>query len=120
LHSRITALIDEVQTNQHRRSRLGPNRGGFRVYMIFMVDPSQSPKPSTCLQAFSPRRRKKGKLNNDRHHGKTDLAVVKQERQHTFGEYANQQHRRNSYQTNLIAAQPRSGLLAQVPALTAP
>lgn len=81
----------------------GPNRGGVRRYMIFMVDPSQMPT-CTCFRAFSSDTEKE--IPNDRHHSKTDLAVVKQERQQTSGQYANEQRRRNRHQTNLAATQP--------------
>lgn len=41
-----------------------PERGGFHTYMIFMAAPSQSPKPCTCLWAFSTDAEKE-KLDND-------------------------------------------------------
>jgi hypothetical protein len=85
--------------------------------MISWLTPAKARNPVHVFGLFHPDA-EKGKLNNDRHHRKTDLAVVKQERQRTFGQHTNQQCWRNRYQTNFATAQPRLGILAQVPALT--
>ncbi|MBX9868871.1 MAG: hypothetical protein K2X63_03665, partial [Burkholderiaceae bacterium] len=103
-----------------RHDKMGARIDSTLVDILFSwLTPAKARNAAHVFGLFHPDA-KKGKLTNDRHHRKTDLAVVQQERQPTFGQYTNQQRRRNSYQTNLVAAQPRSSLLAQVPALTDP
>lgn len=66
-----------------------PGPESLQILCIYNFHGCNQPKPEvpSLDSAFYPDVQRK--FNNDRHHSKTDLAVVKQERQHRFDHYAN-------------------------------
>jgi hypothetical protein len=97
-------LASQRLANERHRPRpgLAELMGISRIYDVRGGSQPRSENQYMSSDSFTPMH-KQGRLNNDKHHGKTDLEMVEQERQYSFSQYTNQQRWRNSYQTNLAA-----------------
>lgn len=92
---KVTVVAESVTSTS-------PNRLRFPADIILTVDPSQSLSPQKVLGFFH-LGSEKGNPINDEHHGKTNLAMGKQELARTFTRRTRQQRRGRSPQTNPLS-----------------